>query len=170
MKGTASGPEVLHSDGTRCARATAGRTGMRLATALPTPREAHCVRAIPDAALPRARIPHRLRSFVLRAPCSTMVSPARPDAGYQYVVIDDCWSRPRPRRCKTPRNQVAGRALVLQPRLFGEALDRFLLLGAEFLWQRDVRLHVHVAAPAIPFYAVPRDAEFLTMLRSRRNP
>src|SRR5438093_8043661 len=76
----------------------------------------------------------------------------------------------RARHVATPRKQVAVHVSVLQACLLRETLHRLLLFRAELLGQCDVRLHIHVAAPAVPFDAVPRDAEFLAMLRSRRNP
>src|SRR2546422_857196 len=66
-------------------------------------------------------------------------------------------------------NQVAGHVSVLQARLFGKTLYRFLLLGAELLGQRHVGFHVHVPAPSVFLDAMPGNPKLLAVLRARRN-
>src|SRR5262245_2155461 len=60
--------------------------------------------------------------------------------------------------------------IVIQARFLRKTSDRFLLLSAELLGQRDVRLHVHVATTAVLLDPHSRNPEPLAVLRARRDP
>src|SRR5713226_9417033 len=75
------------------------------------------------------------------------------------------WDNPkscaaRARRARSPCGPIS----VLHPRLLGKAPQRLLLLGAEPSGERDVGLHVHVAAATVPLDPMSRNPEFLTVL------
>src|SRR5882762_932246 len=127
-------------------------------------------------ARPAARIPAATKSSGWRNFCAPRAS--RKPPGQTRMGFVGNWGG----RTRTSNFPVNSRAvcqltytpkeplLILHPRLFRKILQRLLLLDTQLLGERDVRFHVHVSAPAVPLYAMPRDAEFLAMLRPGRNP